>query len=65
MPKTNEKIKIRLRKDDEGFYDKDDLLLLDPIDMLNILIDETSCQDTMNIVRTGTFGLLGLGFDIE
>ena len=42
---------VKLKKDDEGYYQLDDIKLLNPIELLELLIDETSYQDTMNEVR--------------
>lgn len=51
MTKLNTSAKIRFSKDSYGYYSREDLELLEPNELLELLIEETSYQETMNVVR--------------
>jgi hypothetical protein len=50
--------KIVLRKDPDGYYDRGDLNLLNTLELIELLMSETSYQETMNIVRLESFKIL-------
>jgi len=53
MPMMSE-ILNNLKKNSRGFYEKSDIEKLEPSDFIKLLVQETSYQSTMNIVRSET-----------
>lgn len=48
-------LNTKLKKDNDGYYNREDLELLETEELIKLFIDETSCQEVMNSVRKDCF----------